>query len=182
MPPSQRHLRIGLRNRLSRFNSERGYQFSLSWWLQAHPSEGRGTLRSMKTKCCSTCKRRRLVKFFTRNSSKRDGLNYSCVDCQRAYTREHYRNNKKYYVDKAGAYQDDVRRMVQKAKAVPCKDCGVSYPYYVMDFDHVCGKKVAQVANMVARSASRKSILAEMAKCEVVCANCHRERTHGTSP
>jgi hypothetical protein len=48
-----------------------------------------------------------------------------------------------------------------------------------MDFDHVRGEKVANVSVLVAGGASRRRVLAEIAKCEVVCANCHRERTHG---
>lgn len=69
------------------------------------------------------------------------------------------------------------RARIQAAKNKPCADCGVSYPPYVMDFDHA-GDKVANVSEMVAQRASVTAIDAEIAKCEVVCANCHRERTH----
>lgn len=59
----------------------------------------------------------------------------------------------------------------------PCVDCKVQYPYYVMDFDHVRGKKQANVMELVP-SLSKKKIDEEIAKCEVVCSNCHRIRTH----
>lgn len=59
----------------------------------------------------------------------------------------------------------------------PCADCGSYYPYYVMDFDHVRGKKHANVMELVP-TLSRKRIDEEVAKCEIVCSNCHRERTH----
>jgi len=59
----------------------------------------------------------------------------------------------------------------------PCADCGSYYPYYVMDFDHVRGKKHANVMELVP-TLSRKKIDEEVAKCEIVCSNCHRERTH----
>jgi hypothetical protein len=59
----------------------------------------------------------------------------------------------------------------------PCKDCGVSYPYYVMDFDHV-GVKRALISRLVTRGATPARIQDEIDQCDLVCANCHRERTH----
>ena len=59
----------------------------------------------------------------------------------------------------------------------PCVDCGINYPYYVMDFDHVRGVKQANVMELVS-TLSKKRIDLEIAKCEIVCSNCHRIRTH----
>jgi len=59
----------------------------------------------------------------------------------------------------------------------PCVDCGINYPYYVMDFDHVRGQKHANVMELVS-TLSKKRIDEEIAKCEIVCSNCHRIRTH----
>ena len=59
----------------------------------------------------------------------------------------------------------------------PCVDCGLNYPYYVMDFDHVRGQKHANVMELVS-TLSKKKIDEEIAKCEIVCSNCHRIRTH----
>ena len=59
----------------------------------------------------------------------------------------------------------------------PCVDCKINYPYYVMDFDHVRGKKHANVMELVT-TLSKKKIDEELAKCEIVCSNCHRVRTH----
>jgi hypothetical protein len=59
----------------------------------------------------------------------------------------------------------------------PCVDCKIQYPYYVMDFDHVRGKKHANVMELV-QTLSKKKIDEEIAKCEIVCSNCHRIRTH----
>lgn len=64
------------------------------------------------------------------------------------------------------------------AKDRPCADCGVSYPPCVMDFDHVRGDKKNNVATLVASHYGVATISAEIKKCEVVCANCHRLRTH----
>ena len=71
-----------------------------------------------------------------------------------------------------------LRDMVFRAKQKPCADCKQEYPHYVMDFDHLDGdEKVASPLTLVMLGASEARIMAEMAKCEVVCANCHRVRT-----
>ncbi len=58
-----------------------------------------------------------------------------------------------------------------------CADCQIRYPYYVMDFDHVRGKKQSNVMELVS-TLDKVKIDAEIAKCEIVCSNCHRIRTH----
>lgn len=44
-----------------------------------------------------------------------------------------------------------------------------------MDFDHVRGVKLANVSRLIA--APTHLLLAEIEKCELVCAACHRTRT-----
>lgn len=62
-------------------------------------------------------------------------------------------------------------------KTGPCLDCGVSYPPYVMHFDHRDPKsKQFQIAQSLTRAF--RMVLKEIAKCDLVCANCHAERTH----
>lgn len=73
-----------------------------------------------------------------------------------------------------------MKRLLREQKSKPCLDCGVSYPYYVMDFDHVRGEKLFNLSEVVNGAQSKKVILEEIAKCEVVCANCHRIRTFGS--
>ena len=58
-----------------------------------------------------------------------------------------------------------------------CVDCGQTYPFYILDFDHVYGKKVANIGQML-NYFSIEDIMKEVAKCDVVCSNCHRERTY----
>lgn len=76
-------------------------------------------------------------------------------------------NGKRYLVN------DDI---IVKAKSVPCMDCGNSYPWYVMDFDHVRGKKTSNISAM--RTCNTPRLLEEIEKCDVVCSNCHRFRTY----
>ena len=60
----------------------------------------------------------------------------------------------------------------------PCTDCGKFYPYYVTDYDHVRGTKNKDISDLW--GASRETLLEEISKCDLVCANCHRQRTHVT--
>jgi hypothetical protein len=60
----------------------------------------------------------------------------------------------------------------------PCTDCGHKFPAVCMDFDHLDGDaKIKSISDLVQQCASVAAIDAELAKCELVCANCHRIRT-----
>ena len=73
------------------------------------------------------------------------------------------------------AAKDKIRAL----KDNPCTDCRERHPYYVMQFDHKPGEtKVECVAVMVSKNAAWARIEKEVAKCDLVCANCHAKRTH----
>lgn len=69
------------------------------------------------------------------------------------------------------------RAYVNQYKSVPCIDCSRTYPPVAMDLDHVRGAKVSTIARMVSAGYKLDLIKEELAKCEVVCSNCHRVRT-----
>lgn len=71
----------------------------------------------------------------------------------------------------------DKYAFVAKAKAVPCMDCKNSFPQECMDFDHVRGEKLGNIAVMIWKNAPTQRVREEMEKCELICANCHRIRT-----
>lgn len=75
------------------------------------------------------------------------------------------------------ATKNEALRMLGELKSKPCADCGHSYPSYVMDFDHVRGEKVDNISTLVSNQ-KWKLLSEELPKCELVCSNCHRERTH----
>jgi hypothetical protein len=68
--------------------------------------------------------------------------------------------------------------IIREAKSAPCTDCGIAYAYYVMQFDHLDAATKEFNIGVIGPTASRERLIAEIAKCEVVCANCHAERTH----
>jgi hypothetical protein len=61
-------------------------------------------------------------------------------------------------------------------EASGCIDCGEKN-HVVLDFDHLKDKRY-NVSRMIHDGFSWAAIKKEIAKCEVVCANCHRIRTH----
>lgn len=70
------------------------------------------------------------------------------------------------------------RELIQKIKEQPCSDCGKIFPYYVMDFDHLDpSTKINSISIMIQQRASSSKLMNEIAKCEVVCAVCHRIRS-----
>ena len=69
----------------------------------------------------------------------------------------------------------DFRLWLATKKSDPCMDCGEKFASVAMDFDHVRGEKLTQISDMW--SWGRDRVLEEIAKCELVCANCHRVRT-----
>ena len=95
---------------------------------------------------------------------------------QRAAERRWYAANKAKVAAKKDRKRARLRQLVRETKSQPCADCGGTFPYYVMDFDHVGDDKSALVSKLVNYGATQR-LLDEMAKCEVVCANCHRIRT-----
>jgi 5-methylcytosine-specific restriction endonuclease McrA len=95
------------------------------------------------------------------------------------YNRAHYLANRELYIRRARRRAETVRRermayLVQYFRAHPCVDCGEPDPL-VLEFDHL-GDKLFSIAEGL-RDRAWQAILDEIAKCEVVCANCHRRRT-----
>jgi hypothetical protein len=80
-------------------------------------------------------------------------------------------------------YREEMRQFINRYKEERgCQDCRDEgypgmHPYYVLDADHVRGEKKSELSRMN-RTHSREEILEELAKCDIVCANHHRVRTH----
>ena len=106
-----------------------------------------------------------------------------CLHCRRAAGRAHYRANRAYYLAKARRRQI---RVVLETRAWllgylsdhPCVDCG-NDDIRVLEFDHRDGTtKLGPVALLAGQGSSLARVQAEVVKCDVRCANCHRIRTH----
>ena len=97
---------------------------------------------------------------------------------QRPYNVSYYRRNRQREIDRVMTRQRATLEFLRDLRRVPCKDCGRRFQPHQMDFDH--RDPEAKLFNITASRAmlmARDPLLAEVAKCDVLCANCHRVRT-----
>lgn len=116
--------------------------------------------------CCAKCRERTWV------TNNRERLN----ETVRKYRARRY--------VKEGAWREKgpkvaaLRQWMAELKSKPCVDCGQTFPICCMDFDHRDGEvKAYNLGSMFAHHYSVELITAELAKCDLVCSNCHRVRT-----
>lgn len=128
-------------------------------------------------KVCSTCKESKTLDSFSKNKSRKDGLSGHCKLCHKGFRKIHYENNKDKVFKQVSIRRSAYKEWYKSLKDKPCMDCGEKYPYYVMDFDHRENKEFS-LSNCVMKGHNKEKILKEISKCDLVCANCHRERTH----
>lgn len=118
-------------------------------------------------KTCKGCQQAKPLTEFYVNKLMRDGLLNWCKPC----TVARYREGRSARQRKLLAYIQAVK--LERG----CTDCGYREHAAALEFDHLPGFiKEHRLATMAAGLTMAK-IEAEMAKCEVVCANCHRVRT-----
>lgn len=97
---------------------------------------------------------------------------------QRAYNVEYYRRNRDLELQRVRVRQAGMVEMLRDLRRVPCADCGLRYRPHQMDFDHRDPKtKSFNVMTGRAMLMPTSKVLAEVAKCDIVCVNCHRIRT-----
>ena len=125
---------------------------------------------------CARCRQVKPLSDFARKRAN-DYQPY-CRPCQSEYKKEHYHKNKGSYFASVRRRTIQLQTELRNAKDKPCADCGIKYPYYVMDFDHRDGVEKRGAMSRFLKRHSRQALLEEIAKCDVVCSNCHRERTY----
>lgn len=129
-------------------------------------------------KVCTKCSESKAHDDFYKNSRSKDGRNSWCKACHAARARDKYYN-----------YGDDARiarnreRIRNEARdyiwnylsSHPCVDCGED-DVIVLEFDH---REPSEKAYTISQTlhVSIDKLSAEIAKCDVRCANCHRRRT-----
>lgn len=126
----------------------------------------------METKYCGHCNTEKSVDAFNRRGSK---YNAWCRDCSKGW----YRENKVKHVancvrNRKSLIADNRTKLMEYLRSHPCVDCGEA-ELNVLEFDHVRGKKLLEVTKLLDRRWGLVS--AEIEKCEVRCANCHRRKT-----
>jgi hypothetical protein len=130
---------------------------------------------------CWSCKTWKPLGDFPVANKAKGKYQRTCTICLRPYRRAWYGRHKTE--QKARSKQrmkvkvTEHRALVQSLKAKPCTDCGGTFHHAAMQFDHVKTDKIMDIARMKNNSGSTARLLREIAKCELVCANCHHIRT-----
>ncbi len=131
---------------------------------------------------CSRCQQFKPPDSFNWRRKRIGQRDSYCRPCRADYKQEHYAANRQRYMDHAGKRRRAVRaeRMAYLAEFFetrPCVDCGET-DLRVLEFDHR-GDKSFNVGYGLQRHAWPR-VLAEIDKCDVRCANCHRRKTART--
>lgn len=106
-----------------------------------------------------------------------------CRDCfrefHRAYNRSYFQRERERYRRNRLERQRKIRFLIAGMKHNKrCGDCGIVFPYFLLEYDHVRGSKAFRVGAAQQLKFSHARLLDEIAKCELVCVNCHRRRTY----
>lgn len=122
---------------------------------------------------CGRCTRSLPESSFNRY---RGGRQWWCRDCFREYFMQRGDLHRRQSARSKQRRVEAALELVSAYKrAHPCDDCGETN-LVLLDFDHL-REKVREISLMAAAGAPLDAIRTEIAKCEVVCANCHRRRT-----
>ena len=130
---------------------------------------------------CAACKEWKPITEYNLKNKTTGELQRLCKTCMLPYRRKWYRKHHEEQVARTLQNRLNRRELFRAFKSQPCMDCGQSYHWFVMDFDHR-GDKTMNLSKMVQSGASWARILEEIAKCDLVCANCHRMRTWEQMP
>ncbi len=134
-----------------------------------------------ETKRCAGCGLDRPAAEFPVKNKNTGTRGPWCRACRSAYGKLHYEKNREKYKSRTRARRHRQRDsywswLMNYLTSHPCVDCGETDPV-VLQFDHRDGStKVGTIGEMLTR-ASWTTLLNEVAKCDVRCANCHRLRT-----
>jgi hypothetical protein len=130
-------------------------------------------------KQCSACKQIKPVTEFNNNSSKSDGKSSKCKNCNKDYLKQHYTDNPEYYKNKSRKYKSDLRELINRLKILRgCNSCGFNEHPAVLDFHHRDGTNKSFNIGSSLHLVSRELLMEEIAKCDVLCANCHRIKSY----
>src|SRR5947208_4790432 len=135
-------------------------------------------------RACTKCGETKPLEAFPPVRRGEEKLQTWCRDCFAAANARNYRKNhereKTRLLRQLAERRAEVRRqIVAYLRVHPCVDCGET-DIVVLEFDHLADK-VADVSAYAGGGRTWARVKAEIEKCEVRCANCHRRKTRERS-
>ena len=104
-----------------------------------------------------------------------------CRACHAAYRRQHYLDNREAYIRREVARMKRYREqnrvlLLAYLRSHPCVDCGQADPV-LLEFDHRDPATKRREVGRLSMTKRWEVVATEVAKCDVRCAACHRQRT-----
>jgi len=100
-----------------------------------------------------------------------------CKACRHEYDARYYAATRELRMSQLRKRRDRLVARMRELKAAPCVDCGGHFHPAAMTFDHRPGTiKVNDLATLAGQGCTGL-FEEELAKCDLVCANCHAIRT-----
>ncbi len=135
----------------------------------------------MITKICSKCKLLKPIGEYNFKDKSKGTYQCQCKSCTRNNIKNHYTNNKQYYLDKTRKRNSELRKVINEyilnyLKNHKCIDCGESDPI-VLEFDHRDRTQKDMHVSSFLKARMLDKVKSEIEKCDVRCANCHRKKT-----
>ena len=133
-------------------------------------------------KKCTICKKEKADSEFNFKIKALGLRHHQCKECTRLFIKNHYNNNRAYYLKKTHKRNNKLKSEILKYLKQyllknHCVDCGESN-ITVLEFDHKMERpKFKAVSSLIRARYPLEIIKEEIEKCEVRCANCHRKKT-----
>ena len=132
-------------------------------------------------KQCKICNLLKDESEFGMRKYKKTGNSYSmsyCKKCRSVYNSAYSKRSKQASYEQVKIRNEKKKqKLIDYLKSHPCVKCGEADPV-VLEFNHINpNEKEWNISQMVKTNWSWDSIMREISKCEVLCANCHRRHT-----
>jgi len=139
----------------------------------------------MITKICNKCGIEKSVEEFAKKKPKKEGWSnvyYICRKCHAESCRTYFNKNYDYHYNTMVKRRAAISKWFKEFRlTLKCEECGENHPACI-DFHHKDGsKKRDNICSMVLKGFSKESIIREIQKCQILCANCHRKLHFGNN-
>lgn len=128
---------------------------------------------------CTRCGQEKNASDLLTDRRQSRGFRRTCKPCSRGLTKQWRIENRELRQAVDENKRRDNQSWIDGVKlGLPCDDCGRSFPTCSMDYDHRDAETKSFGVSYAARVGKRReAVMAEIAKCDLVCSNCHRVRT-----
>ena len=126
-------------------------------------------------KTCGKCNKTKPKSEFNKMASKKDGCQPHCRECTKKYAFKYYRKNKDRWRKRRAVDYEKMKQWFKEYKeTLECAKCFENHPACLVFHHNDPKEKEISISDAIKRW-SKKRILIEIAKCTVLCANCHHK-------